>query len=233
MGKVQFREIIQVAGIIDQTEAQMLVRAGVTHLGFPLRLAVHKEDISEENAGKIIRALPPPFYGVLIMYLKEAADVVKLCHRIGTRKVQLHADILPSQLAILRKLDKELFIMKSLIIRDDNFTELEAQIAVSYPFVDAFITDTYDPGTGAYGATGKTHNWDISKKLVSFSPRPVILAGGLRPDNVREAITYVHPAGVDVHTGVELSNGRKDPYLVRRFVAEAKEAFWEMIKQET
>ncbi len=81
------------------------------------------------------------------------------------------------------------------------------------------------PETGACGATGKTHNWDISRRLVPFSPKPVILAGGLNPDNVREAIQYIRPAGVDVHTGVESSNGRKAPHLVRKFVAEARDAF--------
>jgi len=91
--------------------------------------------------------------------------------------------------------------------------------------VDAFITDTYDPATGACGATGRTHDWSVSRKLVELSSRPVLLAGGLTPDNIRQAIGQVRPAGVDAHTGVEGPDGRKDPALVRRFVAEARAAF--------
>jgi phosphoribosylanthranilate isomerase len=91
--------------------------------------------------------------------------------------------------------------------------------------VDAFITDTFDPATGASGATGKTHDWQISRRLVEISPQPVILAGGLTPDNVREAILAVQPAGVDCHTGVEDASGRKDADKVRRFVAEARAGF--------
>jgi phosphoribosylanthranilate isomerase len=85
--------------------------------------------------------------------------------------------------------------------------------------VDAFITDTYDPTTGRSGATGKTHAWGVSRRLVELSPKPVILAGGLTPENVRAAVLAVRPAGVDVHTGVEGPDGRKAPRLVEHFVA--------------
>jgi phosphoribosylanthranilate isomerase len=223
--------LIQIAGIIDNTEAQMLVDAGVSYLGFPLRLGYHKEDISEEDAGKIIRSLKPPHHGVLITYLQRAEDILKLCDKIGTRHVQLHGDVSPDEIAHLRKRDNTLFVIKSLIVKDSNLSELEGQLMAYSPDVDAFITDTYDQETGACGATGKTHNWDVSKRLSSVSPKPVILAGGLRPDNIRQAILSVHPAGVDVHTGVESSDGRKDQYLLRRFVSEAREAFAMINKQ--
>ncbi len=142
MAAIPSTGLIQIAGIHDSAEARMLMDAGVTHLGFPFRLAVHKEDIPEVDAGNIIRLLKPPHVGVLITYLDTAGDALNLCRR-----------------------------------------------------------------------------------LVSVSPKPVILAGGLRPDNVRNAILHVRPAGVDVHTGVEAPDGRKDKYLVRAFVAEAREAF--------
>ena len=90
-----------------------------------------------------------------------------------------------------------------------------------------FITDTFDPATGASGATGKTHDWTVSRKLVELSPKPVILAGGLNPSNVYEAIRIVRPAGVDVHTGVEDSSGRKSRSLIEAFVNEAARGFAE------
>jgi phosphoribosylanthranilate isomerase len=92
-------------------------------------------------------------------------------------------------------------------------------------FVDAFITDTFDPKTGASGATGKTHNWRVSRHLVELSDRPIIIAGGLTPENVKKAILEVRPAGVDSHTGVEDSTGRKSREKVQKFLAEACEAF--------
>ena len=89
------------------------------------------------------------------------------------------------------------------------------------------LTDTYAPETGAAGATGRTHDWAVSRRLVELSPRPVILAGGLTPANVRQAIAAVRAAAVDVHTGVEDASGRKDRAKVREFVAEARAAFAE------
>jgi len=93
------------------------------------------------------------------------------------------------------------------------------------PYVDAYMTDTFDPRTGASGATGKTHDWHVSRQFVQQSPRPVILAGGLHAGNVRDAILAVRPAGVDAHTGLEDVAGRKSEEKVRKFVSEAREAF--------
>jgi phosphoribosylanthranilate isomerase len=103
--------------------------------------------------------------------------------------------------------------------------DLVAEVTRFHPFVDAFITDTYDPITGRSGATGKTHDWGVSRRLVDLSPKPVILAGGLTPENVRAAVLSVRPAGVDVHTGVEGPEGRKALARVEHFVAEARAAF--------
>ncbi len=75
--------------------------------------------------------------------------------------------------------------------------------------VDAIILDTYDPETGRGGATGKTHDWDLSRAIVEAVAAPVILAGGLTPANVAEAVRRVRPWGVDVHTGVEEPDGTR------------------------
>jgi phosphoribosylanthranilate isomerase len=217
--------IIQIAGIRDAQEAQMLIEAGVDYLGFPLHLDVHEEDISEAEAGRIIRTLKPPTYGVLITYLDKATEIVEFCAALGTKLVQLHGKIAFEELAKVKALNPEIVIIKSLIIRGNNLTQLESELKLLTPLVDAFITDTYDPTTGASGATGKTHDWSISRRLVELSSKPIILAGGLTPENVAQAIEIVHPAGVDSHTGVEGSNGRKDQKKVNRFVIAARTAF--------
>lgn len=221
----QITEIIQIAGIIDQQEAQMVIDAGTDWLGFPLRLPVHKEDIEDEEAAKIIASLKPPNAGVLITYLSEANAVINLGKKLGTRIVQLHGNIPVSEMERLKQLDSRLIIIKSLIVKQNNFIALSEQVDATSPLVDAFITDTHDPATGADGATGKTHDWNISQKLVALSPKPIILAGGLNPENVREAILKVRPAGVDVHTGVEGTNGQKVPEKLLKFVSEARKAF--------
>lgn len=217
--------IIQIAGVMDQEEADMLVNTGVLQLGFPFGLSVHREDMAENAAAVIIRSLKPPAASVLITYVSEAEKILELCERIGTTKAQLHGHISAAEIVKLNSRAPDLTIIKSLIVKENNLAELESCVLSFSPYVDGFITDTYNPATGACGATGKTHNWDISRRLVDISPKPVILAGGLNVDNIHRAIVHVRPAGVDAHTGVEGPHGRKDPDLVRAFVREAKAAF--------
>jgi phosphoribosylanthranilate isomerase len=186
---------------------------------------VHREDLTETDAADILRALRPPVRGVLITYLNEAKGIAGFCRELGARTVQLHGDISTAELERLRGLDPELTIIKSLVVGRQPVSVLE-QLAVELaPLVDGFITDTYSPETGASGATGRTHDWAVSRRLVQLSPKPVILAGGLTPANVRQAIAAVRPAGVDVHTGVEDASGRKDRDKVLAFMAEAKAGF--------
>jgi phosphoribosylanthranilate isomerase len=218
-------ELIQVAGIADAAEAALLQACGVNFLGFPLRLPVHREDLTEAEAEAIIRRLRPPARAVLITYLDEARAVTELCDALGTRIVQLHGEIAAEELRRLRELDPALTIVKSLVVGLHPVHVLERMVRELSLHVDAFITDTFAPETGAAGATGRTHDWAVSRRLVELSDRPVILAGGLTPGNVRQAILAVRPAGVDVHTGVEDATGRKSRELVLAFVAEANAGF--------
>ena len=217
--------LLHVAGIIDLAEADMLIASGFEFLGFPLVLDHHKEDLGIKNASAIVAKFDNRSTFFLITYLSKASAIIDLCRQLGVGMVQLHGDVSVAELQQLRSATPALRIIKSLIVRDDNFKDLRDKLARFAPLVDAFITDTFDPLTGARGATGKTHDWDISRKIVEISPVPVILAGGLNADNVRTAIATVHPAGVDVHTGIEAKDGRKSPDLSRRFVSEACAAF--------
>lgn len=220
--------LIQVAGIRDPAEAALVQECGVHYLGFPLRLPVNREDLTEPEAAAISRSLQPPARGVLITYLVQADAIVEFCRTLGARMVQLHGDISAPELARLRALDPELTIVKSLVVGQHPMLVLEGLVIELGPLVDGFLTDTYAPDTGAAGATGRTHDWALSRRLVELSPRPVILAGGLTPANVRQAISVVRPAGVDVHTGVEEADGRKDRVKLLTFVAEAMAAFREL-----
>lgn len=224
MGPLAF-PVVQIAGIRDEAEAGLLVECGVDWLGFPLRLPVHAPDVSEGEAARIIRGIPFPARAVLITYLDDAGEIAAFARKLGVRIVQLHGDIGVAALERLKTIDPELSIVKSLVVGRSDVAGLEAGLRVLSPFADAFITDTFDPASGAWGATGKTHDWEISRRLVEVSPRPVILAGGLTPENVAEAIRRVRPAGVDSHTGVEDASGRKSRDRVIRFVAKAREAF--------
>jgi len=217
--------LIQVAGIRDAAEAALVQECRIRYLGFPLRLPVNREDLTEAEAAAIIRSFRPPVRGVLITYLDEAEAIRGFCRSLGARMVQLHGDISAAELARLRELDPGLTVIKSLVVGMHPMSVLEGLVIELGPLVDGFLTDTYAPETGAAGATGRTHDWEVSRRLVELSARPVILAGGLTPANVAQAISVVRPAGVDVHTGVEDATGRKDRGRMLAFVAEASAAF--------
>ena len=217
--------IIQIAGIRDEAEARMLVANGVHRLGFPIGLDVHEEDLPAGEAAVLIRSLGIGPRAWLVTYLENTRAVAALCARLGCAGVQLHGDVGPDAARRLKALHPGLRVIKSLVVRQDNVAELEERVRAFAAYVDGFITDTFDPASGASGATGKTHDWGVSRRLVELSPRPVILAGGLTPENVARAIEAVKPAGVDVHTGVEDHAGRKEPARVRAFVSSASAAF--------
>ena len=146
--------LIQIAGVIDAAEAQMLQQCGVHYLGFPLRLPVHREDLTESEAAMIIKGFVPPVFGVLITYLEEANEIAAFCHALGARIVQLHGEIDRDELKRLKTVDPTLTVIKSLVVGMHDDKTLESRVGKLSPFVDAFITDTFDAKTGASGATG-------------------------------------------------------------------------------
>ncbi|MEF2145296.1 MAG: phosphoribosylanthranilate isomerase [Desulfovibrionaceae bacterium] len=208
---------VQAAGICDLAEARMLVAAGFTHLGFPLGPGVQAQDVTPQQAAAIAQAVGKEVVCVCITYLTEAEAVLDLLERCSMRAVQLHGAIPVTEAAKLRNLAPDLLIIKSIVVGRTGQAEPEALVRAYAPHVDAFLTDTFDPTTGAEGATGKVHDWAVSRRLVSISSHPVILAGGLHLGNVVQAIQAVRPAGVDAHTGLEDATGRKDLEKAQRF----------------
>ena len=222
------KNIIQIAGVRGQHDLDILLSSGVDYIGFPFRLAFHQEDISENEAARLIRQIPQTTKAVLITYLSESSQILKLSEFLKVKAVQIHGDISPEELKMLRAGTSHVELFKSLIIGRESVSELEEHIQQYSPFIDAFITDTFDPESGAQGATGKIHDWQISRHIVERSAKPVILAGGLNPANIKKAIELVRPAGVDAHTGVEDQEGNKDPKKVKQFVSISRQSFREL-----
>jgi phosphoribosylanthranilate isomerase len=225
---ISFNKIIQIVGVINENEAEMLAECGVDLIGFPLGLKVSREDLSVDDAENIINEFIPKSKAVLITYLNNAEEILNLSKKLGVYIVQIHGDIPLEEISFIKNMYPNISLIKSLIVKRNNMDELKNSIQKYTTFVDAFITDTFDPETGASGATGKTHDWSISRRIVEISTKPVILAGGLNPNNVREAILTTKPAGVDSHTGVEDGNGRKKRSLVEAFIKNARIAFSEI-----
>ena len=222
---------IHVAGVIDLAEAQLLIDCGVRYLGFPFVLDHHKEDLTTDAAAVIVSELGARAAFFVITYLNRAEAILELCRTLSVNMVQLHGATDLEEIQLLKQEAPQLRIIKSLIVRGSNTDTLIDEVRRYEATVDSFITDTFDPVTGASGATGKVHDWEISRRLVASSVRPLILAGGLNADNVRQAIRTVRPAGVDVHTGIEGRDGRKRYDFTKRFVEEAQAGFSEIERE--
>lgn len=211
---------VQIAGVSSIEEALAAEQAGADALGFTLRLptGIH-DDLTEAKARSIIAALPPFITSVVITYVKAAREAVDLSRYLGATALQLHGEFPVHELPLVRAALPHLKIIRAVHVADATAI---AQARSLERHVDALILDTYDAATGRHGATGKTHDWAISREIVAKARVPIILAGGLTPDNVDDAIGAVQPWGVDVHTGVEDANGATNFAKMRAFIERAK-----------
>jgi phosphoribosylanthranilate isomerase len=189
----------------------------VDDLGFTVRLpsGIH-DGLTEAVARGIVAALPPFITSVAITYVACARDAVDVCRGLGVGALQLHGEFPNGELPLVRAALPHLKIIRALHVTGP---EAVAKARALERHADALILDTYDAATKRGGATGKTHDWTLSRQIAAAARVPVILAGGLTPDNVAEAMRIVRPWGVDVHTGVEDADGRRNPDKMRDFIA--------------
>ncbi len=207
---------IQVAGVSSLEEALFLERLGVDALGFTVRLpeGIH-DGLTEAKARSIIQAVPPFVATVAITYVSDARSALELARYLGVTALQLHGDFPVGELDMIRVVAPHLKLIRAVPVVGPEAVTLARSWERR---VDALILDTYDPVTGRRGATGKTHDWRVSAEIVRSVRVPVILAGGLTPQNVAEAIRTVQPWAVDTHTGVEDAQGRRDFPSMQAFV---------------
>ncbi|MBI5248654.1 MAG: phosphoribosylanthranilate isomerase [Desulfomonile tiedjei] len=215
---------IQIAGVSSLQEARFCRNAGVEAVGFTLELPRGPHDgLTTDKAASIIRALPEGLLPVIITYLNSAQAAFKLMAATSGQAVQFHGGIPVSELQVFRRLCPEIRTIGRVTVMGEE--SLIAAAEFKAPLWDAIILDSSDPATGKIGATGKTHDWSISAQIVRAATVPVILAGGLKPDNVRQAILTVRPHGVDAHTGVENPDGTRDFVKILNFASSAMAAF--------
>lgn len=185
----------------------MAVEAGADALGFVF-FEKSPRYIGPEAAAQIIRELPP-FVQVVGLFVNAEIDFVnRTADSCGLDLVQLHGEESPAYCGLVRRR-----VMKAFRVRGP-----ESLAALPEYQVSAYLLDAYSPAS--HGGTGERFDWELA--VAAKEQGRIVLAGGLDPDNVAQAVAKVAPYAVDVSSGVELSPGRKDREKVRRFVAEAK-----------
>lgn len=199
---------IKICGITNIEDALAAVKAGADALGFVF-YKQSPRNISPEQASAIIRCLPP-FVQIVGLFVNEQLTVVNsIADRCGLDVVQLHGDETPEFCAGVKRRT-----IKAFRVRDQSSLDQIGEYDVA-----ACLLDAWSPA--ARGGTGETFNWEIA--AAAATERCIILAGGLTPDNVAEAVKAVRPYAVDVSSGVESAPGRKNSYKVLRFIRAVKE----------
>ena len=177
-------------------------------------------------AAAIVEAVGGQVDTVGVFVNHSSSELLKTSAQVGFSFVQLHGDEPPELIAELRQRRPEIGIIRAFRMGPRGLSplcELMASCRRLSALPNAFLVDAYVEGT--YGGTGRTVAWDHVVREYDFdSWPPLILAGGLRPENVADAIRTVNPWGVDVAGGVESESGTSDPGLVAEFVKAARQA---------
>ena len=198
---------VKICGITRKEDALAAMKAGVHALG----LVFHPESprfIAPYQAKEMIVSLPPlvSWVGVFVNQCVEV--VLETARQVGLDTIQLHGEESPK--ACQYCLEKGFRVVKAIrVASDEDLKAVEKYRGV----VSAILLDTRV--TGKYGGTGRTFPWKLALQVKDI---PIILAGGLNPENVAQAIAEVHPWGVDVSSGVETTPGIKDPMLIGKLM---------------
>jgi phosphoribosylanthranilate isomerase len=198
---------VKICGITNEDDALQAVDAGADALGFVF-YDLSPRCISFAAAERIIRKLPPFVVTVGVFVNSPVATVNAVAAQCGLQVVQLHGDERPDYCTEIKQR-----VVKAFRIRDISSLETIGQYAVG-----GYLLDAYVPGT--YGGTGLTFNWETARIAKQFGP--IILAGGLNPGNVREAVETVAPYAVDISSGVEAAPGKKDHGKVTELIRQVR-----------
>jgi len=202
--------LVKICGITNPGDARVAADAGADAVGFIF--AESPRRVGVEEARRISIALPENMIRVGVFVDEEPAEILGIWREVGLDLAQLHGDEPPGSVSALREAGVK--VMKAL--RVESAATLEALDEYE---ADLFLLDAYS--TRARGGTGERFDWGVAKSLKGRDN--IVVSGGLGPENVREAVEFFEPFGVDASSSLEDGPGRKNGELVRRFVLAAKD----------
>ena len=199
---------IKICGITNIEDALFAAEAGADALGFVF-YEKSPRYVSSETVKKIISMLPP-FVTTVGLFVNAGGEAIETTVRLsGINVIQLHGDETPEECSFAPHP-----VIKAVRVKDaGSLAGVE-----KYP-VSALLLDAWNDQQ--YGGTGESFNWQLARNLTG--QLPIVLAGGLNPDNVAEAIRVVAPYAVDVSSGVEKSPGEKDHDKIRKFIQQVRQ----------
>ena len=204
---------VKVCGFTRERDLDAAVAAGVDAVGLISGVTVETpREIDLTDASRLAAAVPPLVSTVLVTMPDDADEARRRIERVRPDAVQLHG-LDPAAAAALTNAPVDVIVAV-----DPTDPDLDAYAGAA----DALLVDSIDDAGG--GGTGETHDWRRTREIVADLDVPVILAGGLTPENVAAAVDAVDPFAVDVASGVEREGGLKDHDAIEQFVERATRA---------
>ncbi len=209
------RTWIKICGTTSIADALASVQAGADALGFIFAASARR--VTAEKAQEIIRELPPNVERIGVFMNAAADEVAKTVSEVDLTGVQLHGEESGQEIYSRLPRDKRPFmrIIKTILVRDGFEKKFESSKSED-SVINAWL---FDSGTGS----GVTFDWKVAREKLP-KPERFIIAGGLTPENVRQAMAEFSPWGVDVVSGVERERGHKDHEKLKVFVAAVRKA---------
>ena len=201
----------KICGLVRENDLDCAVAAGADMVGFVCGVPIETpRELASDRAAALVERVPEEVTSVLVTMPETPAEGVELAERVDPDAIQVHGYSPDEVAALADRTDAR--ALAGVDAADDD-PDRYAEIA------DALVLDSTDD-QGA-GGTGETHDWERARAVVADLDVPVLLAGGLTPENVADAVRTVEPFGVDVSSGTERAGGVKDHAAIRQFVERA------------
>lgn len=212
------RPRIKVCCIANKAEAQLAIHYGADVLGLVGQMPSGPGIIKDEAIREVAQFTPPAIDSFLLTQEVTAEKIIAHAKKTYTKSIQL---VDQTTVETYRKIKQDLpyiNIIQVIHVVNENAIIQAKECA---PHVDALLLDSGNPNLAVkeLGGTGRTHNWDISKRIVEEVDTPVFLAGGLSPENIQTAVKTVQPYGVDVCSGIRTNNLLDEQKLAAFFTA--------------
>ncbi len=206
---------VKICCINSVGEAKTAISFGASAVGLVARMPSGPGPIGDDLILSIARSVPPPIATFMLTSETSAEKIIAHHYKTLTNTIQIVDELKEGTYREIKAAIPAIKLVQVIHVIDEKSVDHAIKIS---GMVDALLLDSGNPNLEVkeLGGTGRTHNWNLSRKIVEQSKIPVFLAGGLNPGNVKEAVEMVHPFGVDVCSGVR-TNGNLDPQKLEMF----------------
>jgi phosphoribosylanthranilate isomerase len=210
---------IKICCIKNPDEAKTAIEFGASAIGLVTKMPSGPGPITDDLIRQIAMTIPPPIATFLLTSETSVTEIIKHHQRTNTNTIQIVDSLTTGTYNQLKSALPFVKIVQVIHVIDQRSVDKAIEIS---ELVDAILLDSGNPNLKVkeLGGTGRIHNWSLSRQIRDNSKCPIFLAGGLKPENVRQAIEEVNPFAIDVCSGVR-TNGNLDKYKLEQFFLEA------------